>query len=423
MRRQLRVVIVTTLTAALAGLAWGAPAGLAASPDEPADAVLTWNVNATTAIVGVARQPPHAASISFAMVQGAVYDAVNAIDGSYQPYLAAPLASPSDSKAAAAATAAYRVLLGLFPGQAGTLDTQYGTSLGLIPDGAPKSGGIAVGEAAAAAMLAARAGDGRGGPSAAVPGDDVGEWRPEVPAFATDPAGWVGNVKPFLIPRGDFFRSDGPNALTSAAYAADFNEVKTLGSLTSTKRTADQTDASLFWQDHGLALWNRIFRSLATAKGLDIADAARLFAMEDLAAADALISCWNDKYFWSFWRPITAIRQADLDGNPATAKDAGWVPLFGTPPFPDHPSGHGCASGAIVKTLQRFFGTDKIAFSAFSNNSQTTRSFDRFSEAIKEIIDARVWSGIHFRTADVQGSVIGMKVSHWLVKHYFQPVD
>jgi hypothetical protein len=231
-------------------------------------------------------------------------------------------------------------------------------------------------------------------------------------------------------------RTDGPNALTTAAYADDFNEIKEIGSLYSTTRTPDQTEAAIFWQDNNPpALWNRVFRTLAASQNLDIVANARLFAMENLAAADALVGCWNDKYYWQFWRPITAILEADTDGNPDTEADSTWLPLFDpatsvcnlprlvTPPFPDHPAGHACVSSAIVHTLQNFFDTDKIAFSAFSNKSCTTRSFDRFKDALKEIIDARVWGGIHFRTADTQGAVLGKKVAHYLEKHYFQPVQ
>jgi PAP2 superfamily len=399
------------------------PAGFVRASSEPATAVLDWNLNATTAIITVAKQPPQSAILSFAMVQGAVYDAVNAIAGGYQPYLAAPAANGSESKAAAAATAAHDVLVSLFPVQAATLDAQLAASLAGIPAGAAKTGGVAIGQSAAATMIAARVNDGRFGPSVAVPGTAPGQWRPTPPAFAIDPASWVANVKPFLLPRGDLFRSDGPNALTSAAYVADFNEIKTIGSATSTTRTADQTDAAIWWQDNGAALWNRILRNLAVGQALDITGAARMFGMADLAGADGAISCWNDKYYWDFWRPITAIREADTDGNPATVADPTWSPLIATPPFPDHPSGHSCVSGAIVNTLQGFFGTDKIAFSAFSNNSQTTRNFGRLSLALKEVLDARVWAGIHFRTADMQGAVIGKKVAHYLVKRYFAPVD
>src|SRR5207247_3476983 len=189
------------------------------------------------------------------------------------------------------------------------------------------------------------------------------------------------------------------NALTSAEYAEDFNEVKELGSLMSTTRTPDQTDAAIFWQDHAHALFNRIFRTLAASQNLNIVDSARLFAMENLAAADAAIGCWNDKYYWQFWRPITAIREADTDGNPATAADPTCLPLLDpatpvcnppalfTPPFPDHPSGHACATGAFMHTLKNLFGTDKIGFTAFSNKSCTTRRFARFSVALKELYE------------------------------------
>ena len=262
------------------------------------------------------------------MVQGAVYDAVNAIDGGHRPYLAAPAADPSDSKQAAAATAAYRTLVGLFPTQQPTLQPLYDASLAGVPDGPAKTGGVAVGEASAATMLATRANDGRGGPFTFVFGTTPGVWRPTPPNFGLDPAPWVGNVRPFLVPSAEMLRTDGPNALTSAAYAEDLNEVKQLGSLTSTSRTADQTQAAIFWQDSGPAIWNRVFRALAASRGLDIVDSARMLAMTNLAAADGSIGCWNDKYYWNFWRPITAIREAAADGNPATTADPTWLPLF-----------------------------------------------------------------------------------------------
>ena len=403
-------------------------------------AVTDWNAIASTAIVVAAPvgagQPPHSAVLSFAMVQGAVYDAVNAIDGGHQPYLVQPASNSTESKEAAAATAAFRVLVGLFPSQIGTLQPTYDAYIATLPDNPPgsKAAGIAIGEATASAMLTARMNDGRFGPSPTPYPVAPGVWRPTPPSFANDPGPWVGNVRTFIVPSAEMLRTDGPNALTSAAYAEDFNEVKELGSLTSITRTPDQTDAAIWWQDHGIALWNRIFRTLATSQNLNIADSARLFAMENLAAADALIGCWNDKYYWQFWRPITAIREADTDGNPATEADPRWLPLFDpsttvcnppplvTPPFPDHPSGHCSATSAFVQTLQNFFGTDKIGFSAFSNKSCTTRSFERFSDALQEVIDARVWAGIHFRTADMQGAVLGNKVAHYLDKHYFQPV-
>jgi hypothetical protein len=436
-------VAAVAVLVAIAGLS------VSARGQSAANAAIEWNAIASTAIMTTAGQPPHAAVLSLAMVQGAVYDAVNAIDGGHQPYLVAPPADSGDSKEAAAATAAFRVLLGfpglpgLFPMQLSTLQPLYDASLASVPDGAARAGGIAVGEAAARAMLAARANDGRFGPFKFVEGFDPGAWRlapPQGPTgiVARDPAPWVGFVKPFLVPNVEMLRSDGPNRLTSAAYAEDFNEIKELGSLTSTKRTADQTAAAIFWQDSGPAIWNRIYRSLATSHGLDIVDSARLFAMTNLAAADGSIGCWNDKAYWSFWRPITAIREAASDGNRATQADPNWLPLFDpsvpvsgpplvTPGFPDHPAGHTCISGATVHALRAFFGTDKVSFTAVSNKCSPApcppRTFDRFSDALKEIIGARVWGGIHFRTADVQGAVLGKKVAHYMSKHYFEPVD
>jgi hypothetical protein len=434
-----RVAAVVLLVAvgALSASARGQTAG---------NAAIEWNAIATTAAAG---QPAHVVPLSLAMVQGAVYDAVNAIDGGHQPYLVSPPANPSDSKEAAVATAAFRVLVGfpdlpgLFPTQLSTLQPLYDASLADVADGAAKTAGIAIGESAARAMLVERTGDGRGGPFTVVEGTDPGEWRlapPQGPTgiVARDPAPWVGNVRPFLVSDVEMLRTDGPNALTSAAYAEEFNEIKELGSLTSTKRTADQTTAAIFWQDSGPVIWNRVYRALAVSKELDIVESARLFAMTNLAAADGSIGCWNDKYYWNFWRPITAIREAASDGNPATEADPAWLPLFDptvpvsgaplvTPGFPDHPAGHTCISGATVHALEAFFGTDKVDFTAVSNKCSpapcSPRSFERFSEALKEIIDARVWGGIHFRTADVQGAVLGRKVVHHMGKHYFQRVE
>jgi hypothetical protein len=407
-----------------------------------ADAVTDWNAIASNSIVVTAGQPPQVSALSFAIVQGAVYDAVNAIDRGYQPYLVQPNANPTDSKEAAAATAAFRVLVGfndlpgLFPSQLPTLQPQYDVYIAGLPDNPPgsRAAGVTIGETTARAMLIARQNDGRFGPPPVLYPPAPGVWRPTPPNFANDPAPWIGNVLPFIVPSAEMLRTDGPNALTSVDYTEDFNEVKELGSLTSMTRTADQTDAAIFWQDHAHAFFNRMFRALVASENLDIVDSARLFAMANLAAADASIGCWNDKYYWQFWRPITAIREADTDGNPATEADPTWLPLFDpttpicnppplvTPPFPDHPSGHACNTSAFVHTLRNFFGTDRIAVTAFSNKSCTWRSFDRFSDILKEVIDARVWAGIHFRTADAQGAVLGKKVAHYLKRHYFQPV-
>jgi hypothetical protein len=355
------------------------------------------------------------------MVHGAMYDAVNAIDRRYQPYLRAPRARRSYSRNAAAATAAYRVLSALLPAQQPALDALYATSLASVPQGRAREGGITVGAATAARMLAAREDDGRFGSFRFPVGTAPGEWQPTPPAMINDPNAWVGKVKPFLLRKSARLRVRGPNPLTSAKYAAEFNEVKTIGSLNSTIRTADQTDAARFWAG-GFAPWIVATRQLSVDRGLGVADNARLFAMLYLTAADAGIRCWDQKARWLFWRPITAIRAAETDGNPATEPDPTWTSLIPAPPYPDHPSGLLCFNGSIAQTLRQFFGTNRIAFSVTSANSGTTRSYTRLSQATREAINARVWSGIHFRKADRQGARIGKQVARYCAKHYFHPI-
>lgn len=418
--RSSRLAAVAAMAALVGVLVVPATRGAADPPAE--NVVVEWNETAWAALT--ASTPALLVHVLHqAMVHGAVYDAVNAIDGGYEPYLGSPSAMPWYSKEAAAATAAYEVLLNVAPTQAAMLDAAYATSLSAIPDGAAKDGGIAVGEAAAQAMIDARTGDGRFGAPGWPVGNEPGEWRPTLPAFVNDPTAWVANVRPFLIDSPSQFRSDGPDPLSSRAYAEEFNEVKTLGSVNSSTRTQNQTDAALFWgQGNPPAMWSIIFRSLATSEGLSTAENARLFAMLYLSAADGAVACWDSKGHWLFWRPITAIRDAEFDGNPATTDDDGWLPLLPTPPYPDNPSAHACISGSFVSALRDFFGTDKMSFGTTNPVNGIERDFTRFSQAIKEIIDARIWGGLHFRVADVQGAVIAKKVGRWRERHYFQPV-
>ena len=302
-------------------LAGAALLAIAASTPARADTVTDWNQQATDALIVTAGQGPTVSVLHLAMVHGAVYDAVNAIDGRHEPYLGAPRARSWYSKDAAAATAAYRVLVSIVPAQQAALEARYQASLAAIPEGKAKAGGIAVGEASAAQMIAARTGDGRFGPFRFLVGSEPGQWRPVLPAFVNDPNAWVAQVRPFLIDSPAQFRSDGPNALDSKRYAREFAEVKSIGSLNSTTRTADQTDMARFWAENALAMWSRVFRQLSAGHSLGTAENSRFFAMMYLTAADAAISCWDDKAHWGFWRPITAIREADTDGNPATDAD------------------------------------------------------------------------------------------------------
>jgi hypothetical protein len=428
--------------AALTALALAAPAVAQATE------VTNWNriaTNTLVAIPGPAGGAPPALQINMAMTQGAVYDAVNAIERRHRPYLLRTRFHPKASKDAAAATAAYRVLSDIvttvpatiaFPTRATllmALTTAYAASLAPIPDNRSRSRGIAAGNAAADAMIAARQGDGRFGASQWVPNSDPGHWQPLLNPDGTqmlDPTPWVGGVRPFLLKSSSQFRTDGPNELSSAAYAKDFNEVKALGSVNSTARTPEQTHIALFWQSPGgpALLWNGVARDLVDDPkyAVDLADSALLFAMLNLSAADAGINCWNDKYYWDFWRPWQAIHEADKDGNPATEPDASWKALI-TAPYPEHPSGHLCLDGAHLTVLQMFFDTDNIRFGVTSRSFNfppgETRYFNRFSEPLDEITEARIWAGLHFRTADVQGRKLGRKVASYMARHYFQPLD
>jgi hypothetical protein len=427
------------LAAAAALAAFAIPTASAAGANE----VTHWNGIATSTLVllpGPAGGAPPALQINMGMTQGAVYDAINAITPKHhRPYLLKRRFSARASREAAAATAAYAVLSNIvstvpasisLPNRESLLQSlaaQYAASLAAIPDSPFKTQGIAAGNAAADAMIAARADDGRFGPSQWVPNSNPGHWQPLLPNGTSplDPTPWVGGVRPFLLQSSSQFRTAGPNALTSAAYTADFNEVKALGGdgvVTATIRTADQTHIAVFWQSGPALLWNGVARNLAEGHALDNADSARLLAMMNLSGADAAINCWNDKYHFDLWRPWQAIRQADLDGNPATAPDTNWTPLL-TAPYPEHPSGHMCLDGAHLHVLQLFFGTDVMHFGVTSSQfGGETRFFDRFSDPLTEITDARVWAGLHFRTADVQGRNLGINVANYMADNYFQPV-
>jgi hypothetical protein len=408
------VVAVAALTALVAPSSAGA------------SAATRWNLNATNALIVTAGMAPPVSMLHLAMVHGAMYDAVNAIDGGYTPYLVSPDATPFDSQDAAAATAAYYVLKSILPGQTDPLTTLYEHDPAIdplvTPNSAAKAGGIAAGVAAANAMIVARTGDGRFGaggfplPAVLQPGD----WRPTLPSFVNDPNAWIRNVKPFLIESSSQFRTKGPWGLTSPQYAREFNEVKSLGAKESTTRTQHQTDAALYWMVHPGGTWARIVRGLETERGLSTADGARLYAQIYLTAADAAISVWDDKAYWLFWRPITAIREADTDGNARTEKDANWEPLVANPPYPDHPSGHLGLSGSHIETLSEFFHTDHMAWS--DTIGTRTMSYTRLSDALDEIISLRVWSGLHFRAADEQSAQLAKQIAKWRKHHYFKKV-
>ncbi|MEV0720112.1 vanadium-dependent haloperoxidase [Asanoa sp. NPDC050611] len=390
----------------------------AASAHERTNAVLTWNVHAQTAIFEVARQSPTAGSRSFAMVQGAVYDAVNAIAGvPYEPYLVAPRAHRGDSTPAAVATAAHHVLLSLFPAQADALAAQYDEALAAIPEGRAKTGGIRVGEAAAAAMIADRRDDGAFSDATWPVGTAPGVYRLTPPLFL-QAGGWFPFLRPFVVDDPAAYRVPAPPALGSAAYARQLNEVKAVGSATSTIRTQDQTEAATWWDDYRQVEWY-IKRGLAADHRLSQLETARMLAMVDVSTADALISCYQQKRHWSLWRPVTAIPLADTDGNPATVADPTWTPLRVTAPSPEWPSGHACYTSAIMTALRAFFGRDHLSFSAYSAESKTTRHFDSLSAARAELMEARIWAGVHYRGATIHGDRLGEAVTREVLAKEF----
>ncbi|MGH2641626.1 MAG: vanadium-dependent haloperoxidase [Actinomycetota bacterium] len=421
-RRFRRIGLLVGMTVLVTGLTL--PASFPAAAAEASDQVLAWNRYAYHELFVVKGQPPPVAFLNLAMMHAAMFDAVNAIDGGYEPYLGAPAgADPSDSKNAAAAEAAYRVLLAVVPSPSAQLTTDYTTSIAEITSAGETgiAGGQAVGQAAANAIIAARSGDNRTSPTAFTTGTGPGDWQ----AFSGNNFRWVANLNPFLIGEAEDFATKGPRSLGSAAYATEFNQVKSLGRKTGSTRTADQTNAALFWADNAAAMWSRIFQDLADEEDLSTVESSRFFGMLYLTGTDALIACFLDKELHAFWRPQTAIRNAGTDGNPDTTADAEWESLLVNPPYPDHPSGHNCVSSSIVKTLQDFFGTDVMSLGATSTATATipaiTRDFTSFSQVIKEIRKARVWGGLHFMSADAQGANLGRAVARYRQEHYFQP--
>ncbi len=408
----------------LLSLAVGALVALIGPGVASANTVTDWNAYAAPILLN----PPQDGRVGvlhLAMMHGAMYDAVNAIDGRYEPYLASPPVVPGASQEAAAARAAYRILSSLFPANEPTYLAQYNASVSGIPAVA-RDAGAAVGEAAAQAMIGARTGDGRPAsptPPWGLPGFFVpdplfpGAWRPL--ASGNDGAAWLKDVEPFLIDDPSRFASDGPWSLDSPQYAREFNEVKAIGSLGSTLRTADQTTAARYWAENPTRTWSRVFRTIATDRGLSTADAARFYAMLYLTVADTFIAVWEDKARWSFWRPLSAIQLGDTDGNARTEKEDGWTSLIPSPPYPDHPSGLSGVSGAVCATLEDFFGSNKIGWTDTNVGGQT-RTFTRPADAVAEVVDARVWSGIHFRKADEDGARIGSDIAKYRKQHYFK---
>jgi hypothetical protein len=395
-----------------------------ATPVTIGNAVTDWNEVAQNAIV--VGRPLGSSAVLEGIVQVAIYDATVATEGGSEPFIASPTVPHPVSTAAAIAKAACEVLLARVPGQATSVADRYDRYMAAIPDGPEKINGIAVGEQVADAILAWRAGDGLDDSVPYVqppPGPGVFE-----PIFvgSTPVDVKLTRVRPLTLTANDQFRPDGPSPLASAEYAEDFNEVKAYGRANSTVRTPEQTDIALFWSDNTAVQWPRAVRALAVDKGLDLAETARLLTLMHVAVADSILACFDAKYHYLFWRPIHAIPRADTDGNPATEPDSSWTPLLypNHPNHPEYPGAHGCWTTAVTETMAAFFGTDKVAFSVQSTVAaveQKTRYYERFSDAAKEVYDARTWAGLHFRNSSMEGAWIGKKVARYVVTNFFRP--
>jgi hypothetical protein len=403
--------------------------GTSAQADDP---VAAWNQISENAVKS-AGHPPPVAALDFAIVHLAIYDAVESIDGRFEAYYTR-VPGATGSLSAAAAKAGHDSLVGLFHGQVAALDLAYADFL--AANGVdPLDPGTAVGAQAAANILALRANDGRFplNPPPFRGSAAIGQWRPTPsllpgppPSLAAGLTPWVATVRPFAMRSGSQFRVDPPPDLTSERWADDYNETKTVGSLTSTTRTAEQTEIGYFWADSGPVLWQNALRYLSSNYVKDTGETARMYALAEAAMADAQIACWDSKYFYNFWRPITAIRLGDQDGNPATVVDPDWQPLINTPNFPEYPSGHADISGAVSHMMRRFFGSDELTFQMTTTNAlarQKTRTFTHFSQAEQEVIDARVYVGIHYRNSDVVAGAQGRRVANWVFRHTLRPVD
>src|SRR5215217_333678 len=394
-----------------------------------ADMVLEWNQVAVEA-TRVARLSPNAQTRALAMVHGAVFDAVNGIEGGYAPYLVTRRAPIWASEEAAAAVAAHDVLVSLLPAQQATLDAALASSLAAVPDGPAENAGVAFGKLVADRMLAERADDGSTDVVTYVPGTGPDDWQPTPPGFAAAALPQWATVEPFGIASPDQFRADPPPSLDSPEFTKAFNQIKAIGAANSATRTAEQTEIARFWAGPSGTVqppghWNSIARGVAHAQDNSLAQNARGFALLNIGMADALITAWDSKFEYSFVRPVTAIRNAENDGNPDTVADAAWSPLLTTPPHPSYMAAHSAVSATAATVLAEFFGNDAIAFTSSAEISAggtvITRSFNGFSEAAQEAGASRIYGGIHWSFDNEAGLEAGHSIGEFVSDNLLGP--
>ncbi len=416
-----RIAVLAAASVMTLGLTATAGAQPRVAGPTQADQVIQWNQELIAAIQVAGAQPATVQPTrTFAITQLAVYDAVSAIVGGHAPLPLRLLAPRSASPAAAAAAAAHTALVALLPSQQPALDAKFQDSLAQLGSGPHVRDGIRVGERAAWAVLAARANDGSDAtPPAFVPQPGPGEYQLTPPNFPTPVFTHWANVEPFVLDSGDQFRVPPPPAVTSAHYADDFNEVKALGELNSTTRSSEQADIGRFWSAAPVwIVWNQIAQTAAATFHNSLAANARMFAMLDVTLADGVIALYDSKYAYHRWRPITAVRAADDDGNPATVGDPTWTALSNTAPDPSYPGAHAEISQSAASALRDYFGTDRLDFSLTNASLPgVVRSFQSFSQAADEAAASRIYSGQHFRYDEDAGQALGDQVADFVAAH------
>jgi hypothetical protein len=391
----------------------------------PAQNVVTdWNTIASNTIVKVGGKPSGAGAVWFAYAAIASYDAVNAIDRRFQPFYYSQKAANGASAEAAAMAAAHRVLVNYFPGQQSDLDTEFAASIAAIQaSDASKTMGIAVGEASAAALIGARAGDGLEADVSYTPDSGLGVWQPTPPKFLPAATPWLGHMRPFTMSSAAQFLPPGPTPLDSKQWKWDYKLTRTLGAIDSTRRTSDQTEIGLFWTEHTPQQYARAFGYLAETYHLSVPETARLMAILWTGAADASIGCFNAKYNYSFWRPVSAIPAGG--GNPDLIADPDWLPLGTTPNHPEYPAQHGCISNAIAHLIAGYFGTSKVHIvvdSLVFPDGVHTHTFDDTQDLFREVFWARIYAGFHFRHSLHDGAALGRQVADQVFYKHFRPL-
>ena len=390
--------------------------------------VTDWNSIASTTIVTNGGKSPAPSAVWFTYSSIAVYDAVNAITGHYQPFYYRFAAPANASVGAAAAAAAHRVLVNYFPAQQAALDSQFAASLAGVADGGDKTAGVAAGEAAAMALINARAGDGLEANISYTPGSGPGAWIPTPPAFAAAVAPWLGQMRPFAMKSAADFLPDGPTALNSEDWRRDYNLTRLYGGTSSTIRTASETEIGVFYTEHTGQQYARMFNTLAGAYNLGVEDSARLMAMLWTGYSDAAIGCFNAKYKFGFWRPVTAIPAGGgavlLGSSTDLPADASWTPSGGpTPAHPEYPAAHGCITGAVSSLIADFFGTTRVAIAVDSKaftDGVHQHSLADTRDLMDEVFWARIYAGFHFFHSLEAGRQLGQSVASQIVRNHFR---